>query len=161
MKQFTRVAALALALAAQAAAHAQNPKLAPNAPRDQPVAATSQDAGERLRRAIQPYVDSARATWPAAKSRFLAGLPTGQSFFAVTRLHDAAGRSEQVFVAVARIEGGRIYGRIWSRIQNVSGFQWGQPYDFPETELVDWLIAHPDGSEEGNFVGKFLDNYRG
>jgi hypothetical protein len=88
-------------------------------------------------------------------------LPAGQSFFAVTRLRDAAGRSEQVFVAVSRIEGGRIYGRIWSRIQNVGGFQWGQPYDFPETELVDWLIAHPDGSEEGNFVGKFLDNDRG
>jgi hypothetical protein len=30
-------------------------------------------------------------------------------------------------------------------------------YSFQESELVDWLISRPDGSEEGNVVGKFLD----
>jgi hypothetical protein len=29
-----------------------------------------------------------------------------------------------------------------------------------EAELLDWLITKPDGSEEGNVVGKFLDTYR-
>ena len=36
----------------------------------------------------------------------------------------------------------------------------GDPYTFPEGELVDWLITHPDGSEEGNVVGKFLDEWQ-
>ena len=45
--------------------------------------------------------------------------------------------------------------------QVVSGYAYKQPYSFPESELVDWLIAKPDGSEEGNVVGKFLDTYGG
>ena len=27
-------------------------------------------------------------------------------------------------------------------------------------EVLDWTISKPDGTEEGNFVGKFLDTYR-
>jgi hypothetical protein len=34
-----------------------------------------------------------------------------------------------------------------------------QPFTFPAGELVDWMIARPDGSEEGNEVGKFMDTY--
>lgn len=30
---------------------------------------------------------------------------------------------------------------------------------FPETDMLDWPITRPDGTEEGNFVGKFLDTY--
>jgi hypothetical protein len=26
--------------------------------------------------------------------------------------------------------------------------------------LLDWLITRPDGTEEGNVVGKFIDTYR-
>ena len=29
--------------------------------------------------------------------------------------------------------------------------------EFNEKDILDWLIAKPDGSEEGNFIGKFLD----
>lgn len=29
--------------------------------------------------------------------------------------------------------------------------------DFKEKDIIDWLISKPDRSEEGNFVGKFLD----
>lgn len=35
----------------------------------------------------------------------------------------------------------------------------GKLYVFPESEVVDWTILSPDGKEEGNFVGKFLDEY--
>ena len=34
------------------------------------------------------------------------------------------------------------------------------PVMFPESELVDWVITHPDGIEEGNVVGKFLDEWQ-
>jgi hypothetical protein len=155
MKQFRISVALVVALVAlPAAAAAQT--LSPNAPPDRPVA-LSPKTEEEFNRMIQPHVDSARATWPAARERFLRGLDPRLAFFAVTRLHDAQGREEQVFVAVDRIERGHIYGRIASQIGMVSGYRYGQPYDFPEFELVDWVISHPDGSEEGNFVGKFLD----
>jgi hypothetical protein len=36
----------------------------------------------------------------------------------------------------------------------------GDRYATAETELLDWLITKPDGTEEGNVVGKFLDTYQ-
>ena len=29
-----------------------------------------------------------------------------------------------------------------------------------ESDVLDWTISKPDGTEEGNFVGKFLDTYK-
>ena len=39
------------------------------------------------------------------------------------------------------------------------GYHLGDDYKFPESDLRDWMIAKPDGTEEGNVVGKFLDSY--
>jgi hypothetical protein len=137
-----------------------NPKLSPNAPQDQPVDAKGKAEAEEYRAAIAPYVEKGRKTYPEAKKRYLADLPAGHNFFAVTNLRDGSGTSEQVFVAVAGIEDDRITGRIASDIIGVRGFKNGDAYTFPESELVDWLITHPDGSEEGNVVGKFLDEWQ-
>jgi hypothetical protein len=137
-----------------------NPVLPPNAPDDHPVEATGRDQAEEYRAAIAPYIEQGRKTYPDAKKRYLAGLPAGQHFFAVTNLRDGSGTTEQVFIAVAEIKGDRITGRIASDILGVKGFNKGGPYSFPESELVDWLITHPDGTEEGNVVGKFLDEWQ-
>ena len=42
----------------------------------------------------------------------------------------------------------------------MSGYRGGDAYSFPETDLIDWTISKPDGTEEGNFVGNFLDSYQ-
>lgn len=135
------------------------PTLAPNAPVDkgQPVKGDQLAAFDA---AIKPYVEQARKTYPEAKERFLAGLPPKNFFFVTTRLHDSAGRWEQVFIAVKEIKDGVITGLIASDIETVTGFKASDKYSFPESELMDWTIAKPDGSEEGNFVGKFLDSYK-
>ena len=140
-------------------ARAQDPHVAPNAPQDRPHAADS-IRWARLDSAMAPYVVQARATYPAAKRRYLAGLPAGQSLFLTTRLKDSAGRLEQVFIAVDSIRGPRVFGRIWSQVQLVQGFRLRQEYTFLEDEILDWLITKPDGTEDGNTVGKFLDTYR-
>jgi hypothetical protein len=111
-------------------------------------------------RAIAPYVEKARATYPEAKKRYLAGLPPKHTFFITTRLHDDAGKWEQVFIAVESIKDGQVTGRIASEIMMIKGFKQGGRHTFPETDMLDWLISLPDGSEEGNFVGKFLDTYQ-
>jgi hypothetical protein len=36
----------------------------------------------------------------------------------------------------------------------------GDTYSFREQDLIDWMVARPDGSEEGNVVGKFLDTHQ-
>jgi hypothetical protein len=133
-------------------------RLAPNAPKDKPTAIASRQQAA-FEAAIAPYVAQARSTYPGARARFLSGLPRGQIFFVTTRVHGAGGKFEQVFVRVDQIRDGMIQGRIASDVTVVPGYKRYDSYTFPEAQLLDWLIAHPDGSEEGNFVGKFLDTY--
>jgi len=137
-----------------------NPALSPKAPQDQPVDAKGKAAVEEYRAAIASYVEKGRKTYPDAKQRYLAGLPAGHNFFVVTNLRDGSGTSEQVFIAVAAIKDDCITGRIATDIIGVKGFKNGDPYSLPESELIDWVITHPDGSEEGNVVGKFLDEWQ-
>jgi hypothetical protein len=139
---------------------AQDPFSLPNGPRDQPLTASSGSDAVRMFFAMEPYVAHARASWPEARRRFLAGLPDRHTFFVTTRLRDAGGRIEQVFVAVDSVTDGRVHGRIWSQILVVEGYRLGQRYAFSEAELIDWMIARPDGTTEGNVVGRFLDIYR-
>jgi uncharacterized protein YegJ (DUF2314 family) len=131
---------------------------ASNAPPDQPRAATSQQVKD-TDKALAPYIQAARQSYPSARARFHKGLPTGEHFFVVTRIFDAKGHFEQVFIRVRSITDGKIAGVISSQISLIEGFKEGQPYSFSESDLVDWVIAKPDGSEEGNVVGKFLDNF--
>jgi uncharacterized protein YegJ (DUF2314 family) len=136
-----------------------NPPVAPNSPKDRPVLTAQRCIWNAMDRAMQPYIARARASWPAARQRYLAGLPPRQGFFVTALLIDDAGRREQVFIAVESIRDARISGMIWNRLEVVHGYSLGDRYAFPESELRDWLITRPDGTEEGNFVGRFLDSY--
>jgi hypothetical protein len=151
-----RIAFLLLALAATSVA--QTP-LPPNAPKDKPIATTAEKFAA-LERAIAPYVAKARASYPAAKKRYQAGLPARHVFFLTTRLHDPSGKFEQVFIEVKSISKDKITGVIASDVIGLEGFKRGDKYTFLEKDLLDWLIAKPDGTEEGNEVGKFLDTYQ-
>jgi uncharacterized protein YegJ (DUF2314 family) len=153
----------ALMLGASAGSLAQEPDkvpvLAPNAPADKPQSLMSEQA-KAFDEAIKPYIEKARKTYPKAKESFLAGLPPKHFFFVTTRLHDSSGRWEQVFIAVKVIKDGMITGLIASDVGTVSGYKFGDKYSFPESELIDWTVSKPDGTEDGNFVGKFLDTYK-
>jgi hypothetical protein len=152
---------LALLLAAVPVYGQERPvHVAPSAPLDRPVEAAMPCQWYATERAMEPYVAKARASYPAAKARFQAGLPAQHSFFVTTRLRDARGRIEQVFVAVDTIVGREIRGRIWSQIHIVDGYRMRQRYAFSEADLIDWMVARPDGTEEGNVVGVFLDTYQ-
>lgn len=133
--------------------------LAPNAPKDQLKETTGEDV-KKFEAAIKPYIEKARQTYPEAKKRFLAGLPPKHTFFVTTRLTDDTGDFEQVFVAVREIKDGVIRGFISSEVNRILRYKKGGAYSLPESELIDWTITKPDGTEEGNFVGKFLDTYQ-
>ncbi|MEY2577034.1 MAG: hypothetical protein QOF80_2521 [Verrucomicrobiota bacterium] len=116
------------------------------------------------RRAAAPYVAKARATYPAAKKRFLAGLPPGHTFAVMVRLQviDHAKKEVQqadIFVDVHAIKNGKVFGRINSPMP-IAGYKRGELISVSESEIINWLIARSDGSEEGNYVGKFLDHYK-
>jgi hypothetical protein len=111
---------------------------------------------EEIERAIAPYIEQARKSYPAAKKRYLAGLPSGHRFAVMTKLH-SPGREEAVFVTVAGIKGDQVTGRIDSDVRGVVGYKAGDSYTLSERDIIDWVIVRPDGSEEGNLIGKFLD----
>jgi hypothetical protein len=137
----------------------QDARIAPNAPQDRPVhfAGDPDAASARWRALAAPHVEKAMASYPAAKSRYLAGLPAGETFLVTTLLRDEQGHFESAFVVVERIADRQVTGQIATQLDLVRGYRNGQTISFPESEVLDWTITKPDGSEEGNFVGKFLD----
>lgn len=134
------------------------PPAGSGASKDEAVRASTSSEQEELERAIAPYSEQARKSYSDAKKRFLAGLPSGHQLAVLTKLH-SPGRTEAVFVKVTGIAGDQITGRI-DNVQGMAGYKAGDAYTLSERDIVDWVIVHPDGSEEGNLVGKFLDERR-
>jgi hypothetical protein len=112
-----------------------------------------------LDESLAPSVAKARRTYPSAKKRFIAGLPPGHRFSVQVSLHDEGGRSERCFVHVEKIGNGKITGTI-DKVDILQSYKTGQRITFPESEVFNWLILRPDGTEEGNYVGKSLDRYK-
>jgi hypothetical protein len=130
------------------------------APPDKPVHSSNPREITDVERAIAPYVAKARKTYPAAKKRFLAGLPPKYLFSLTTKLWDRSHmRFEVVFVVAEQIKGGRVTGHLATHTNQPVGYQFGDRITFAEAEVMDWTIVHPDGTEEGNIVGKFMDTY--
>ncbi len=129
-------------------------------PPDKPRRLRGQDQVAAMDKAIAPSVAKAKATYPAAKTRFLAGLPAGYKFSVRVSLSDRDGTREDSFVDVERISGGNITGTINSELGVVREYKQGQRITFPESKIDNWVIVRPDGTEEGNYVGKFLDHYK-
>ena len=128
------------------------PTLSPNAPRDKPTTMST----DEVKRKVAELSAEDMKTYPAAKARYLKGLPAGDHFFLATTL-TSPGRSESVFIAVNGIKGSTVNGTIATHIDSVAGYKAEDPYRFPESAITDWLISKADGSEEGNLVGKYLD----
>jgi hypothetical protein len=136
-----------------------------HAPVDKPHLIRGGGQYDALERAIAPYVARARATYPTAKKRFLAGLPPNHLFTVWLPLDEndkktGEYRREYVFVVVEKISGGRVYGRINNKLLALKTHRYGGRVAFPESKILNWCIVRPDGSEEGNYVGNFLDYWR-
>ncbi|MBD2714030.1 hypothetical protein KBK19_03170 [Microvirga sp. STR05] len=95
----------------------------------------------------------ARRTLAQARQRFTRGLNPGETLYVTaTLLNDAANRVPQL-VHVQTWQDGRVMGRlVGSNLPDGNNKE-----EFDESEIVDWMILHQDGAEEGNYVGKFLD----
>jgi uncharacterized protein YegJ (DUF2314 family) len=143
--------------------YGQNPNealLSENAPTDKPHSFKGSEQLVRYDSLIAPYVARARASLSDAKRKYLTGLKEGQAFFLTTRIYDRYGNYEQIFVRVKSWEGAKVSGTIANQLSAVIGFSYGQLITFPESDILDWLITNPDGSEEGNFVGKYMDTLK-
>jgi tetratricopeptide (TPR) repeat protein len=129
-------------------------------PQDKTLHADSTDKIHRLEEAIKPLIEEARKTLPTAKAKYLKGLPSGDSFSITTKLRDDAGKFEQVFVFVDKWDGTTISGTLGNDV-SLRGFKKGDKLKVEEKDVLDWTISKPDGTEEGNVIGKFLDTWKG
>ncbi len=130
-----------------------------NAPQDKPVALNAKQL-KKFEDAIAPYVKKARGTLPEAKNKYFAGLPHDWVFYVTIRLYDPDKKYEQVFVRVTSWKGHTIHGILASKPGTIHNHTEGEKLACHESEILDWTISKPDGTEEGNFVGKFLDTYQ-
>jgi uncharacterized protein YegJ (DUF2314 family) len=128
--------------------------LAENAPLDQLFPATE---GDRLDSLTAPYKAEARRTLPESKKRYLNGLNPGEVYFVSTRICDQESDCEDVFIEVTKWENDQIEGLLANQVQTVDGYVYGQMMHLSEQDVHDWTISKPDGTKEGNYVGKFLD----
>jgi uncharacterized protein YegJ (DUF2314 family) len=133
--------------------------LSENAPQDKPVQ-FDDAASKKFEEAIAPYVAKARATLPDTKKRFVQCLNKGEVLFVTTRIHDANGKQEQVFVEVKSWKDKTITGLLATNPSLIKGHKQGEKMVVEEPDVYDWTISKPDGTEEGNFVGNFLDTYK-
>lgn len=127
-------------------------------PQDKPVSATAEQV-KKFEDAIAPYVKKARETLPAAKKKYMSGLPKDDMFFITTKLYESK-RYEQVFVRVTSWKGDTIEGILASDLNIIHNHSKGEKITCQESDVLDWTISKSDGTEEGNFVGRFLDNYQ-
>ena len=135
------------------------------APPDTPQSLRGDKALEAYERAIAPYVAKARASYPAAKKRFQRGLPPGYKFTVYFRAYQSAHKShkeakEDLYAIVDAIKDGKVYGRINNKPLGLTKYRLGDRVIFPESRILSWVVLRPDGSEEANELGNFLDHWR-
>ena len=153
------VGILALSLTISLNALPRPQELSPNAPPDNPARVSGPEPVKKFEEAIAPYVKKARETLPRAKKKYLKGLHRGEIFFVTTRIHEGD-KFEQAFVRVTSWEDETIRGLLASEMALLTNHKRGEAVVCNESDVIDWTISKPDGTEEGNFVGKFLDTYK-
>jgi len=108
---------------------------------------------------LVPQIKKAKQALPAAKKKFLEGLPYGYSFFVTVNLRSKSGDKENAFIKVEGWDNNKITGILSTKLQVVKEYKFGQRLIVSENKIIDWTITSPKGEEEGNFLGKFLDSY--
>lgn len=127
-------------------------------PKDKPFQTRGNET-EKLEAAIKPLIEQARKSLAHTKERYEKGLPRGHVLMVTTRLHGQDGSFEQVFVKVDSWHEHSIDGTLASDVK-LRSHKIGEKLTVKEEDVIDWTILNPDGSEEGNVIGKFLDNWK-
>jgi len=108
---------------------------------------------------IADIAREARKSLPRIKARYKNGLPVGQKLFVTTSVDDPQGRSEKLSVRVTEWRPNSIVGVIARQPLILTAMHQGDRMEIAERDVIDWTISMPDGSEQGNAVGKFIESH--
>lgn len=131
--------------------------VAANAPADLPQELAGRNEIKSLEEELAPIIEKARATLPDAKKRLAKGLKMGEAFFLTINWREGK-IAERIFVRITKWKGNAITGTIANDIAVLRGYKNGQQIKFNESEVLDWTFSKQDGTEDGNFIGKYMDN---
>jgi hypothetical protein len=96
-------------------------------------------------------VDRARATYPEARERFLAGLPEGHVLDIAAKITDAKGHVKEILITAVEIKDGWVTGHRPDEMDESWEEYLAEPHTFREEDITDWVIVRPNGVTEGNF----------
>ena len=119
---------------------------------DRQAKATSKNKGEEFS-LRELNITRARATFPEAKRRFLAGLPVGYELFVEAEPKEGF---DGALIAVDNILSSQIVGHWPASMQAATYEETTRAYILSEEYLTDWIIVRPDGVTEGNFHSRLL-----
>ncbi|MBL8741577.1 MAG: hypothetical protein JNK04_10800 [Myxococcales bacterium] len=128
------------------------PRLASNAPADQ-VVSTDPRADAEYQRLVQ----KARAELPDIRKRFQGGLPQNHHLF-ITTVVRGTDSAEQLFVSVRDWSNAEVVDGLIASQPHTPGYAAGDVIKVALADVIDWTISRPDGSEEGNALGKYLES---
>ncbi|TGD81768.1 hypothetical protein [Hymenobacter wooponensis] len=98
----------------------------------------------------------AKRTLPQLRQRYQRGLQAGTTCYLTANVLNESATPEPLVVEVAAWQAGQVTGRI-VRLSPEGRTIAGALVTFEETVILDWLLLRPNGTEEGNYVGKYLD----
>jgi hypothetical protein len=98
----------------------------------------------------------AKRTLPQLRQRYQRGLPAGTACYLTAHVLNESATPEPLVVEVVTWQAGQVQGRI-VRLSPEGRAIAGAPVTFGEAAILDWLLLRPNGVEEGNYVGKYLD----
>ena len=110
---------------------------------------------------IEPYIEKARATFPAVKKKYIAGdyVRENRQLDVQIELADKDGTKEMVFLMVSQCLGNRFQGIIVNEIQRLKEYKEGDAVFFSQDQVKNWVVVDSKGNEEGNYVGKAIEAY--
>lgn len=110
---------------------------------------------------IAPYIEKAKATFPAVKKKYIAGdyVREKRELDVQIDLVDKDGTKEMVFIVVIQCLGNRFQGIVANEIQFLKEYHKGDTVSFVQDQVKNWVVVDSKGNEEGNFVGKAIEAF--
>jgi len=98
----------------------------------------------------------AKETTLKFKDDFNKGFPVGTALLIKFPFSNLAGENEWMWVEVIKWEGDTVTGLLQNEPQMVTNVKIGEEVTKDFDEMFDYILYHPDGTNEGNETGEII-----